>query len=90
MISDSQIAEVVYITIAIVVATVSNILYRARHRLVVKPLYLRLMYGALGVSIYVTLYILVTRKNPNYSTLSIIMIYLIGYYTEMITDQMEL
>lgn len=83
-------AELVSMVVAILVATTSNVLYRSRHRLTIKPLYLRIMHGIAGVAIYALVMKLLSRDiNPVLSLADLLVVYIISYYTEIMLALVE-
>lgn len=83
-------AESVSMMVAILVATISNVLYRSRHRLTIKPLYLRIMHGIAGVAIYILVMRLLGRNtNPILSLADLLVVYIISYYTEIMLASVE-
>lgn len=83
-------AELVSMIIAISLATTSNVLYRSRHQLTIKPLYLRIMHGIAGVAIYaLVMRLLGKTTNPVLSLADLLVVYIISYYTEIMLALVE-
>ena len=89
MLNEENLKDVMLILYALTFSTFGNILYCINNKLKIKPIYVRILYGLMGVSFYVGAILFLTKEKPKLDFIILILIFVVGYYTQILIEIIE-
>lgn len=89
MLNEENIKDLMLIFYALTFSTFGNILYCINNKLKIKPIYVRILYGLMGVAFYVGATLILTKEKPKLDLIISILIFIVGYYTQILIEIIE-
>ena len=89
IVDEMIVSDILWVTYAISLGTFGNILYRINNNLVIKPFWIRVMYGLMGVGFYVSGILYFTKDKPKLNIIVMLLIFVISYFVELFIEILE-
>ena len=89
IVDEMIVSDILWVTYAISLGTFGNILYRINNNLVIKPFWIRVMYGLMGVGFYVSGILYFTKDKPKINIIVMLLIFVISYFVELFIEILE-
>lgn len=81
--------DLVWILYSLVMTTLGHSLYRNNKRLGLKPIYNRILFGFMGSSLYVGGHLFITKDQPTFNYINMLLLFIVGYYVEPLTHLID-
>lgn len=74
--------DIIWVLYSLLLTTLGHSLYRVNRRLQFKPIISRILFGIMASALYVGVYLYTTKDTPKFNYISMMILFIVGYYIE--------